>query len=184
MAMNLVNLVPVGVAAAAVGLAFMQLRLNEVAQSLRIEMAEKGERLLLDDSLPPRSRASVVFALDHAFVNGWFLVAAAIVALPVLVAISLPHGDLWKDAEERQKLKLSHRAAVNEVTALHMRVTFASHPLLVLLIELEILLFAAPAIILSAVFNGDLLPTVNQTTLWTTMESEAAHIGARRRLAA
>ena len=79
--MNPQTLFPVAAAAILVPLMFLSGRLNEAAQPLRLELAQKAEHLLARDDVPREIRRRVEFMLNTAFgMRGVLLLAAIILS--------------------------------------------------------------------------------------------------------
>lgn len=173
------DFLPIGIGAALVLNSYLHRRLVTAAQPLRLELADRGEKLLGEPALPPRVRAILGFVLDHAFSMRWLLVVS-IIAIPVAVPVLFLRGELQRDAQETRTLRPDVRAEYEQVVALHGRIIFATHPLLTTITLLEMFLVAGPLVLLSGIVAGKLLPEINQTTLLQAIESEASNLGRRR----
>lgn len=175
-------ILPVGIAAALAVNAYLHRRLVVAAQPLRLELAERGEELLRSAGLPSRIREHVEFMLSHAFGIGWLLLAALVVA-PFAIPVMIVRGEMERDAQAVAALSANARAEYNQLAMLHSRIVFATHPGLMTLNFLEMLLIAGPLVLLSGALSGRLLPEVNQTSILQAIESEASLL-SRRKLAA
>lgn len=120
--------------------------------------------------------------LSHAFGIGWLLLAALVVA-PFAIPVMIVRGEMERDAQAVAALSANARAEYNQLAMLHSRIVFATHPGLMTLNFLEMLLIAGPLVLLSGALSGRLLPEVNQTSILQAIESEASLL-SRRKLAA
>ena len=125
-------------------------RLVRAAQPLRLELAEKGERLLANPTLSAEMRGLVRFMLDTTFnMRGPLLFGILAVPAIAVAAILRPAEFFKKDIEDP-----SAQALFFEVRRLHDRITLANHPILLPLVEFEILFFMPFAIVLIGLMHG------------------------------
>jgi hypothetical protein len=149
-------------------------RLRASAQSLRMELAHKGEAFVADESMPASLRDQVSFMLDTAFGMRVCLLFS-FVLLPVVVAILLNRRkrlaflkDYYGDPAPRAKF--------DEIRRLHDRITLANHPLLLPLLELEILLVVPTVILLVALIRGRIPGRLNRDVVVTYLETRPMHL--------
>jgi len=160
--------------------AYARDRLDRAAQKLRLEMADRGERFLKQDGLPQRVRDDVNFMLDGAFGYFWPMVVMPFVAPFAMFWVLRKNGPLARDAVARRKLAPAQRAEYDAISSINMRVLFANHPFLVVIVELEMLILFAPFVLLMAFFKGDLMPAVTQAAMFSALEAQAVPAFVRR----
>jgi|GEM_PF-4913467 len=177
--MTLSDFLPIGIVGALVVNSILHRRLVIAAQPLRLELAERGEALLRTSNLPARVRESIEFLLSHTFgMTGLLLLA--LVVIPFAVPTMVVTGELRREGEAEAKLSVKTRAEYNALVMLHGRIVFATHPALMTLNFLEMLLIAGPVVLLSGALSGRLLPEVNQASILQVIESEASLLSRRK----
>jgi hypothetical protein len=148
------QLLPLIVVAGVLTLSWAGLRLNRAAQPLRLELAEKSETLLASPGLPIHLHDFVRYLQDTAFGNRGTLLFG-FVFVPVVAVAMLVRPELLDSAGKRFWIDCpATRAQFDEVTRLHDRITFLNSPILLFMLEVEIVLLVAPAIVFTAIFRG------------------------------
>jgi len=180
------NLIPLFFVFALVVWTWAATRLQRAAQPLRIELAEKGERLLGDKDLPEPLRDFVRFLLDTAFSNLAALVFGVFYVPYLAVSIAISPERVTNDLRRFQIPNPETRAAFNDVMRLHDRVTLANHPILLLVVEIEILFFVGIAILFAAIFREAVSPEMGRDAAMDLVDETGILVRkhlSRRRLA-
>lgn len=147
--MSVMDFVPLLVVGALVAFGMAHQRLRKAAQPLRLEMAEKGEKLLHDDRVGPELRSQIEFMLNSAFsMRTQLLVGIGLFPIMVLVVIFAGERVTAGMRKEYRALPLDLRAQFAEVHRLHDRIKTANHPLLSMVIELLLAGVLQPIVLL------------------------------------
>lgn len=127
----------------------LKARLNRLAQPLRIQLAEVGERLLAEPGLPPARRNMIEFELEGAFGRSWkWLVAfAAIPFMAVWIAAT------WNDDGGIYVPDDALRGRTDDFDDLAARIDMMNHPILMPLIYIWLGLWFIPAAVFAAIFG-------------------------------
>lgn len=129
-------------------------RLIKAAQPLRLELAEKGERLIAHPGLPKHMQSQVRFLLDRAF-NMRGVLLFGLVLVPVIALIAIVRPTKFLSFVDQTKIKdETANSDFIEFRRLHDRITLANHPLLLLLLEFEIVLFMPLGILVVGLVCG------------------------------
>ncbi|MFZ3325184.1 MAG: hypothetical protein WA231_04515 [Methylocella sp.] len=122
--------------------AMVMRRLQRSVQPLRLEMADKGEWLLACNYLDAKVKVQISRILDGAF-NYRLTSLFRIIIIPFLAAVII----LWPKTLDNTASELNIKdervmAYLNDVYRLHLRITFANHPILfaILIMELSIVI--------------------------------------------
>jgi len=170
------TLFPLFIVFALVVLTWASYRLQHAAQPLRLELAAKGERLLGDAELPPDLRAFVCFLLDTAFSNRIALLVGIFYVPYIAFSILTNPNRVAKKLRRFEIKNKETRAAFDEVMRLHDRITLANHPFLLMLVEAEILVFVAPAVVLVAVFRQVVSPEMGREAAMDLVEERGIRL--------
>jgi hypothetical protein len=169
---------PLVVTAAVVGGAVAHARILKAVQPLRLELADKGRILLSTKSLSEECQNFVKFLLDHAFsFRGGLLFA--IVAIPIfgmclLIAPSKLDSPL-------KKLDPGTASSLRELVRLHDRITLANHPILMMILEFEILLVLPAAVLISGLIRGNIPKKGDRESVMTLLEAKEARAFVHRK---
>lgn len=144
---------PVTLATGAVLVALAAYRLKVGAQPLRLELAEKGEQLLASGHLPLKTKAYVESLLDSAFSDRGALLFL-LVAVPVNSVAGIFRDDFWGASGEPPIRDAETRELFLDVNGLHFRIQLANHPVLMLLLLVDVLVFTLPAILIRTLIRG------------------------------
>jgi hypothetical protein len=148
-------------------------RLKVAAQPLRLEFAEKSEALLASPTLPLHLADFVRSLQKMAFGSRGMLIFSAF-AVPCVALAILVHPQLIESSGKRFWIEnAATRAQLYEVNRLHDRIMFLNNPLLLLLVGLEMITLVAPAILLHAIFEGDVILRVNQDVARNYLEEKS-----------
>jgi len=179
--MTVGDLVPVGVVAIIPVGVFLHQRLNQLAQPLRLELAEKGERLLAHSDLPPEIRAEVSFMLNTAFGIGAAM-ALAVVTMPfVVVGVLLFRRDILARAlRDVSALTPEQAALYYDISRLHSRLTTAAQPLLSTILEAEFLVLVPFGLAFIAIFKQPLPSKLDRSIVLNALEMSEANFLRRR----
>jgi len=105
-------------------------RLQIAVQPLRIELAEKGERLLSSNDLSKDAKDHVRFLLDSAFGLRRVLLACLFL-MPIFAIFYLIYHKNFLDIDRSLQIKdPESKICFDRVSALHERITLANHPFL------------------------------------------------------
>ncbi|MGH6818526.1 MAG: hypothetical protein ACREC1_07120 [Methylovirgula sp.] len=113
-------------------------RLKRAAQPLRLEMAEKGEKLLGEKGLSEAAKNQIRMMLSSAF-GFRVMLLVSIIATPFIAILVFVRPTLLANADK--KLAISDpiaKAEFNELGRLHFRITLANNPILMILVCLEL----------------------------------------------
>jgi len=165
------ELAPLVIVAVAVGVAVAHRRLLKAAQPMRLELAEKGERLLAYPKLPKDVRDHVRYLLDTAFGNRTMLILAALFAPLIVLAIAIMRESFLAYIKQFSIMDAEAKALHREVMQLHDRIMLASHPILWVLVELEIKLVVQMGIVVTTLVRGRVPATVDHDRVMNLIET-------------
>jgi hypothetical protein len=155
------------------------MRLNKAAQPLRLQFAEKSEKLLGNPNLPNHLQLFIKYLQTTAFGNrlGLFfgIFYVPFIAFAILVRAKKLDGIgrlFWIKCPET-------RAQFHDVMRLHDRITFLNNPILLLLLEIEIPLLVAPAIALTAIFRGFAAEKIDREVTMGLIDQKSRNIRNR-----
>jgi hypothetical protein len=126
-------------------------RFRRAVQPLRLEMVDKGERLLAENGLSKTARSQVKMLLDSAF-GARLMLLFSLIAFPIVALVVLIWPRLLADADK--ELAISDPAMKAEFDALHrlhFRIMLGNHPALASLLCLEM------AILMPALYLGQMI---------------------------
>jgi hypothetical protein len=175
-------LAPALIVSGVVSYSFARLRLRKAAQPLRLQLAEKGERLLGSPNLPTNLRPYVEWLLSTAFGNrsaiffGFAFVPIAAVMIATRPAI------LQSFMRKLQINDIETRLLFEEVSRLHDRITLANHPLPLILLEFEVLVFVPLGILAYALIHGRVPESGSSQAIKTFVEVKEQEFFHSRRL--
>jgi hypothetical protein len=152
--MTPIDVAPLLVAASFGLLSWGYRRLRFAAQPLRLELATKGEALLLESNVPENIRQSVTFMLDTAFSLKGALFFSIIFLPFFLVYIMFTRVKLNEVARDISLLSEVQRAKYYEIMKLHDKVTLANNPFLSLFFGLEFTILVPLFAIIITMFRG------------------------------
>ncbi len=166
---------PLGLAGALAIFYTVHRRLNQAVQPLRLHLAERGEALLADPELPPSARDHVEFLLDTAFgMRATLLFGIFIV--PVVAALFVVRNRWIRTSVDKMKIQNAEsRARFYELCRLHDRITLSNHPILLPIIELQLVVFMPIAILLRGLIFGKLPETGGRESVITFIEDKRVH---------
>jgi len=122
--------------------AFLMLRFQRSVQPLRLEMADKGEWLLSCNYLDAKVKTRVRRMLDGAF-NYRIAVLFRIILMPFLAVVIIFWPKTLDNTASELNIGDEHvKTFLYDVYRLHLRITFANHPILfaILIAELSIVI--------------------------------------------
>jgi len=151
-------------------------RLQRAAQPLRLELAKKGERLLGDPDLPVPMRDFVRFLLDTAFSNRAVLLFGIFYVPCIAFFIAVFPHKISKVMRRFHIPNKETRAAFDEVMRLHDRITLANHPILLFLLEAEILLLVAPTVLLVGILREVVSPEIGRQSTMDIIEDKGLRV--------
>ncbi len=155
--------------------------LSRAAQPLRLRMAELGEPLLADPSLPRKFKRHVAFLLDHAF-SMRAVMWASVFLIPALAVISVVRARwLAPFVLDEQELPAKSREDFREVVKLHNRITVANHSIMMPVITIELVLSTWLATVVRGVFRGVIASNADANTVLMVLEEKTEAISARFR---
>lgn len=131
-----------------------QRRLKKAAQPLRLDLAEKGEMLLSQQALPPFVREHTNYMLNSAF-NDRLSLLASLLFIPFFASyliIAPKHFLTALSAFEIHDIFL--RTKHKDLMELHDKITMANHPILWLLVEIELVVCLPLALFIAAMLRG------------------------------
>lgn len=170
--MTLRDLIPVIIAASIPFGSFLHSRLATLAQPLRLELAEKGERLLAHPDLPKEIRSQVRFMLNTAFGMPVALLLPLTLAFPFVAVIALLFRPDWlaQSLRDLSSLPPEQRAQFYEVMRIHDRVRTANHPVLQLVLELEFILLVPVGLVAIALSKRPLPASLDKGIVLNVLE--------------
>ncbi|HUZ12611.1 MAG TPA: hypothetical protein VMU93_07185 [Caulobacteraceae bacterium] len=179
--MTVGDLLPVGIVALIPFGAFLHHRLNQLAQPLRLELADKGERLLAYRDLPREIRDEGAFMLDTAFGVGAAMPLAVLTMPFVAVIVLLFRRDILARAlRDVGALRPEQAALYYDTSRLHSRLTTANHPLLSTILEAEFLVMVAFGLAVVALFKQPLPGKLDRSRMLNALEMSEANFLRRR----
>jgi hypothetical protein len=118
--------------------AFLTSRVYSLFQPMRCELADEGEALIADESIPEDIRLDVESVLDRAFSNGaaWLIV----VLFPYAAVLALFSGPASQSALDSLPVKV--RGKIMAVMRKGLFCVLSNSPLAFLIFVLEVLLLA------------------------------------------
>ncbi len=146
-------------------------QLNKAAQPLRLKLADGGEHLLAQPDLPAMARIHISYMLNSVF-SCWLTLVIGIFMVPfvALYFAVFPRrfmASMKKHEIHNAQLRLQH----SEMMELHDKITMANHPLLWMVLEIEMLIFLFVAILLAAVLSGCLPNKAVHESVMSLIES-------------
>ena len=132
-------------------------RLDEAVQPLRLELADKGERLLASPDVPQEMKETLRYMLKSTFGCGFCFFVTA-VALPfILLSCAFNPKSFRSFVRDVSKLEPETRAAYDDCTTLFHRIKLANHPVLQSVMTAEYAIFT-PIILLGIAIRRDPIP--------------------------
>lgn len=130
-------------------LAYSGRKRNRLAQPLRLRLAEMGEGLLGDESLPADFKVMVSAELRHAF-----SMRAALLFMLVLAPVVVVWGLARDGFEPQERIRdLRVRAKFNEFVELSERITLLNHPFLYPAAIISCMIWLVPVALIAALFG-------------------------------
>lgn len=173
---------PLVVAISAVLISIANYRLKRSAQSLRLELAERGERLLANPEISKDAKFYIEHLLDTAF-GFRFMLLFGVLATPLLALCLVVSPSSFVSPLNNLASK-NIREEIRDLSKIHDRITLANNPILLLLWELEILVFIPIALLISALIRGRLPGQPDRNEVASIIELKEARIFAQRRVSA
>lgn len=182
--MTIVDYAPVIAVGAFALYSVVRQKIRAAAQPLRTQLAERGEELLGDPNLPKHLHRFVRYHLETAFNDRARLIFTifAVPLFPIFVAIFQSEFFAFK---RRFSIKNPDTQLLfDQVMKLHDRITFANHPLLMMLVEFEVVLFVPIPILAFSLIRGQVPENANTADVKTFLEAKEQAIRHRERVAA
>jgi hypothetical protein len=140
---------PIMIALALLGYVLLKLRLNRIAQPLRLQLADRGEALLADPNLPLHRRHFVEFELEGAFGRAGMLLFGFL-AIPFL-AVWCAVDSATEDDQYISNDAVRGRA--DEFDDLSTRIGFLNNPILMPAICAWLAMWFLPATVVGALLG-------------------------------
>jgi hypothetical protein len=148
------SLAPLFIAALVPLAAFIGRRRSRSVQPLRLEMARRGETLLLRDDLPEKERARIKFMLGSAFGRGSVLWCILLI-MPLVGLVALFSRRFRKNLGKSGFREQSAAAKEQrDLQALHTVIMRANHPALYATVEVAMIIFVVPAMEFARLFDS------------------------------
>jgi hypothetical protein len=158
-------------------------RLYAAAQPLRLELAEKGERLLAERGLPDDLKNSTRLLLNTAFGGGW-LIFGGIIGCPFMVLAVIIRPSMLSDMTKRlSRATPEARALHQDVMSLHDSILLANHPFLWTIFQAELILALPVMLVIISVLRGKMPEVVDRLMFLSMMESREVRFFKRRAMA-
>jgi hypothetical protein len=158
-------------------------RLYASAQPLRLELAEKGERLLAKQDLPDDLRKNTRLLLNTALGGGW-LIFGGIIGCPFMVLAVILQPSILSDMTKRlSRATPEVRALHQEVMSLHDSILLANHPFLWTIFQAELILVLPVMLVIISVLRGKMPEVVDRLLFLSMMESREVRFFKRRAMA-
>lgn len=149
---------------------WMATALSRAAQPLRLQLAELGENLLADSTVPPSFKTHIKFMLNHAFTMRRPMYFA-IIFVPIMAIIYVFRLRwLSKFNLDEKELSPSVREDFIEMNNLHNKITLANHPLLAPFVSVEITIFMSAAMLLRSLIKGAFSSGADAKTVMLVLE--------------
>jgi len=146
-------------------------RLSKAAQPYRKTLAEKGEFLLSDPTVPADIKRTIRVFLGEAF-GGRLLLIATCIAIPIFAFIFAFFPRFWSSiADRRKKLSGENAKIYDEFIRLSNIVSFANHPIILACVFIEIALLFTPALIIRTLIKGAIQVPDNFYAINVNLES-------------
>jgi hypothetical protein len=159
-------------------------RLVRAAQPLRLLLAEKGEALLVHPRLSKELRETVKFMMDRAFGNRFGLLLGIVIIPTIALCMIFRPSSVATQMRRLSNADPEVQALFTEVMRLNDRITLANHPILLLLLETEILLLFPVGILFLGLVKGRIPSSGDRDTVINLIETREARMWGRGRLAA
>src|SRR5215469_12440518 len=175
------NLIPIAIVIALIVVSLTCQRLQKSAQPLRLQLAEKGERLMGDPNLPSNLVPFVSFLLDTAFKMRAILLIGIFYVPYLWVRVLVVPDKVERDAVQFQIQNPETRVKFDDVVRLHNKITLANHPFLYTFLELEMTILMLPVIIIGGLFRDLRFENVNRGTAMGIVETKGRQVQERMR---
>jgi len=150
----------------------LQRQLNKAAQPLRLELADKGEHLLAQADVPVIAKRQIRYMLDTAF-HSRFVLLIAIVVMPVIAVYIIIAPKRFIGSIKNNEIQNSElRALHHDLMELHDKITMVNHPLLWLILQIDMLIFIATAVLIAGALRGYLPNRAIQDSIMKFIESQ------------
>ena len=167
--MNAWLALPVVIAAGFAASAVAGREIQRRIQPVRLELARRGEELLLRDDLPADIRRDVEFMLETAFGMGWVLLLGLIVLTPA-ASIVLVFSKRLRASLERSVLSREQSTDYKEIDGLHSSVMLANNPVMVPLMMVWVAIWAGPALYIASRIHRSVKSTVDGSAVMRFVE--------------
>lgn len=150
-----------------------QQRLRAASQPLRLQLAERGEKLLGDPQLPTHLRQHVSFLLETAFSSRGVLIFG-LVAVPVILLVSIVNPVHFQKSLAKRFTINNGETQLNfeEVNKLHSIITFSNHPILATLLDFEIAIFRTMSLAAIGLIYGKVPATSSTISVKAIVEAK------------